>query len=107
MDKELFDEILVEAEDYGENWVFEKMDGWDDEFKDFLLSLSYEKFEKYLGYTCEDSFLLPIDYDNIFEKLSVNLIDCDEDIFLSLSSEMFSVAVKSAYDYLHKLYEKN
>lgn len=99
MNKELLNEIRARGEDYGENWVFEKKNDWDDEFKNYLLSLSYEKFEHYLNYTCEDSFLLPIDYDAIFDNLSVDY----DDVNIFLSNEIFSFAVKGAYDYLHKL----
>lgn len=103
MDKKILENITKIADEYGEEWIIEHMNKENKENKDYLLSMSYEKFEKYLTYNYEDSFLLPLDYDIIFENLNVDMEEDGEYIenLTFLISTIFSVAVKSAYNYIH------
>lgn len=101
MDKKIVETIIKIADEYGEEWAIEHIDK---ENKDYLLGMSYEKFENYLNYNCEDSFLIPVDYDVIFENLNVDMEENGEYIenLTFLMSTIFSVAVKSAYNYIHR-----
>ncbi len=98
VDKDMLDEIRAEAEDYGEEWVFENIitNPHDEvDVKDWDVP-TLEEFENMIE-NSPFNFLTMIDLDVIMENCGANNSDVEDYNFSGL---IYDKAVKAAFKYV-------